>query len=51
MDGLSKNLKLDARRQRGIYFVDLEDGEFQEPMQNARKKLEIQMEAAMPCKK
>ena len=43
--------KLDkARRLRGIYFIDPEDGGFKETIQNAREKLEILMEAAMPCK-
>ena len=42
--------KLDnARRLRGIYFVDPEDKEFKETM-NARKKLEMPMAPAMPCK-
>ena len=40
--------KLDsARKLRGIYFTDPEDGELKETIQNARKKL---VEAAMPCK-
>ena len=44
--------KLDnARKLRGIYFIDPKDGEFKETIKNARKKLEIPMEAAMPCKK
>ena len=47
-----KTPKLDnARRLRGIYFVDPEDEEYKEIIQNARRKLELQMEAAMPCKK
>ena len=41
--------KLDnARKLRGIYFIYPEDGE-REAIKNARKKLEILMEAAMPC--
>ena len=40
----------DARRLRGIYFIDPEDGEFKETIENAGKKLEILMESAMPCK-
>ena len=39
-----------ARRLRGIYFVDPEDKEFKETIKNARKKLEIPVAPAMPCK-
>ena len=43
--------KLDnARRLRGIYFIDPEDKEFKETIRNARKKLETPMATAMPCK-
>ena len=43
--------KLDnARRLRGIYFIDPEDKEFKETIRNDRKKLEIPMAPAMPCK-
>ena len=43
--------KLDsARRLRGIYFIDPEDKEFKETIKNARKKLEMPMAPAMPCK-
>ena len=43
--------KLDiARRLRGIYFVDPEDGECKETIKNARRKLEVPMDAAMLCK-
>ena len=42
--------KLDnARKLRGIYVIDLDDKEFTDTMKNARKKLELPMEAAMPC--
>ena len=42
--------KLDnARRVRGIYFIDPEDKEFEETVKNARKKLETPMAPAMPC--
>ena len=43
--------KLDnAKRLRGIYFIDLEGKEFKETIQNARKKLETPMAPAVPCK-
>ena len=42
--------KLDnARRLRGIYFIDPDDEEFKDIMKNARTKLEISMPAVMPC--
>ena len=37
-----------ARRLRGIYFIDPEDGECKETIKNARRKLVVPMEAAMP---
>ena len=43
--------KLDnARRLRGIYFIDPEDKEFKEILKNARRKLETPMAPAMHCK-
>ena len=43
--------KLDnAKKLRGIYFIDPEDKEFKETIKNARKKLETPMAPAMPCK-
>ena len=43
--------KLDnARRLRGIYFIDPEDKEFKETIKNARKNLETPVAPAMPCK-
>ena len=39
----------DSRRLIGNYFIDPEDGEYKETIKNSRKKLEIPMEAAMPC--
>ena len=39
-----------ARKLRGIYFIDPEDKEFEETIKNARKKLETPMAPAMPCK-
>ena len=40
----------DARRLRGIYFIDPEDKEFKETIKNAGKKLEKPVAPAMPCK-
>ena len=34
-----------------IYFIDPDDGEYKETINNARIKLEVPMEAAMPCNK
>ena len=46
-----KKPKLDnARRLRGIYFIDPEDKEFKETAENARRKLETPMAPTMPCK-
>ena len=43
--------KLDnARRLRGVYFVDPADEEFKRFMKKSRRKLEIPMLAAMPCR-
>ena len=39
-----------ARKLRGIYFIDPEDTEFKETIKNARKKLEVSVAPAMPCK-
>ena len=39
-----------ARKMRGIYFIDPEDTEFKESIKNARKKLETSVAPAMPCK-
>ena len=47
----NEKLHLDnARKLRGIYFIDPEDTEFKETTKNARKKLETSMAHAMPCK-
>ena len=47
----NQKLHLDnARKLRGIYFIDPEDKEFKETIKNARKKLETPMAPAMPCK-
>ena len=39
-----------ARELRGIFFIDREDTEFKETIQNARKKWETSVAPAMPCK-
>ena len=39
-----------ARKLRGIYFIDPEDKEIKETIKNARKKLETSVAPAMPCK-
>ena len=39
-----------ARKLRGVYFIDLEDKEIKETIKNARKKLETSVAPAMPCK-
>ena len=47
----NENLHLDnARKLRGIYFIDSEDKEFKETIKNARKKLETSVAPTMPCK-
>ena len=38
-----------ARKLRGIYFIDPEVKEFKETIKNARKKLETSVAPAMPC--
>ena len=62
--GMSKNAKLrekhkwaiekpkldNARRLRGIYFMDPQDKELKEIIQNARRKLETPMAPAVSCK-
>ena len=43
--------KLDnTRRLRGIFFIEPDDEEFKHTMENARRRLEMPMPAAMPCK-
>ena len=43
--------KLDnARSLRGTYFIDPDDEEFKRTLENARRKLEIPVPAAMPCR-
>ena len=46
-----EKLHLDnARKLRGIYFIDREGKEFKETIKNARKKLETSVAPAMLCK-
>ena len=46
-----EKLHLDnARKLRGIYFIDPEDKEFKETIKNACKKLETSVAPALPCK-
>ena len=43
--------KLDnARQLRGIFFIEPDDEEFKLTIKNARRKLEVPIPAAMPCK-
>ena len=39
-----------ARKLRGMYFIDPADEEFTETIENAQRKWEVPMPAAMPCK-
>ena len=39
-----------ARKLRGICFIDPEDTEFKETIKNSRKKLETSVAPAMPCR-
>ena len=49
--GQLKKPKLDnARRLRGTYFICPDDEEFEDIRKNARRKFEIPLSAAMPCK-
>ena len=46
-----EKLHLDnARKLRGIYFIDPEDKEFEVTIKNARKKFLTSLAPAMPCK-
>ena len=47
----SQKPKLDnARKLRGIRYIDSDDMEFQDTMKNVRKKFELPLQSAMPCK-
>ena len=49
--GHIEKLHLDnARKLRGIYFIDLEDKELKDTIKNARRKLETPVAPAMLCK-
>ena len=46
-----EKLHLDnARKLRGIYFIEPENKDFKETIKNARKKLETRVAPAVPCK-
>ena len=46
-----RDTKLDnARQLRGFFFIEPNDEEFKFTMKAARRKLEVPMPAAMPCK-
>ena len=47
---MKSSISQNARKLRGIYFIDPEDTEFKETIKNARKKLETSVAPAMPCK-
>ena len=47
---MKSSILKNARKLRGIYFIDPEDKEFEETIKNARKKLETSVALAMPCK-
>ena len=47
---VEKSMLDNARKLRCIYFIDPTDAEFKESIQNARRKQEDPMPAAMPCK-
>ena len=50
-DGLSRNQNSkNARQLRGIFFIEPNDEEFMLAIKAARRKLEVPMPAAMPCK-
>ena len=48
--GIEKPKLDNARKLRGIFFIEPDDEEFKHTIKNAIRKLEIPMQAAMPCK-
>ena len=51
-DGQIEKPMLDnARQLRGIFFIEPNDEEFKLTIKAARRKLEVPMPAARPCKK
>ena len=49
--GLSKKPKFSqCQKVRSIYFIDPSGEEFQEIIKNTRRKLEVPMPVAMPCR-
>ena len=51
-EGAKEKPKLDnARKLRGIYFIDPDDKEYSEILKNARRNLERLVAPAMPCKR
>ena len=50
--GKREKSKVDnARRLRGICFIDPDDQDYKETFKNSRRKLEIPMAAVIPCKR
>ena len=47
---MGKRNLANARKLRGIFFIELEDEDFKRTIKHVRRKLEIPMPAAMPCK-
>ena len=47
---MKKNQLDNARKLRGIYFIDPKDKEYKETIKSARKNLETPMAPTMPCK-
>ena len=47
---IEKPMLDNARKLRGIYFIDPADAELKETIGKVRRKLEVPMPAALPCK-
>ena len=47
---IEKPKLVNVRKLRGTYFIDPPGAEFKETMKNVRKKMEVPMPAAMPCR-